>query len=270
MTEDRFVRTCLLAVPWCVALAVATTAAAETKPRIEKAADLPRFSYKVDGSVEDVIRDDARFRRFAADVRRDAEAVLSGYQIDDRATLRQLEGELAQLDFLEGDHAAAEKRAARIKELQEKPADKLMSGLQLRAMITAQRKAGDRTSAAYRAEVGGLMGAELEKMPYDVVQNEVKEAKAGAEIASEALTLGYARNVIQPTVDKAGALSSDLAPIVVNARYRLVASLPLKATLIQTYAGYLAAHKVDKADIWAARKVELPAGRPYAKVNVAV
>ena len=252
------------------AFGIATTAIAQGKPRIEKAADLPRFSYRIDGSVEDIIRDDATFRRFAADVRRDAESVLNGYQIDDRATLRQLEGELAQLDFLEGNFDSALQRAARIKALQEKPADKLMSGLQLRAMIAAQRKAGDRASEAYRTEAGRLIEADLAQMPYDVVQNEVKEAKAGAEIASEALTLGYVRNVIQPTVDKAGALSSDLAPVVINAKYRLVASLPLKPTLIDTYGRYLAAHKVDKPDIWAARNVRLPDAKPYAKVNVAV
>ena len=253
-----------------VALSLSTAALGQGKPRIEKAADLPRFTYKIDGSVEDVIRDDAKFRRFAADVRRDAESVLSGYQIDDRATLRQIEGELTQLDYLEGNLDSALKRAARVKELQEKPADKLMSGLQLRAMIGAQRKVGNRTSDAYRAETGRLIEADLAQMPYDVVQNEVKEAKAGAEIASEALTLGYARTVVQPTVDKAGSLSSDLAPILVNARYRLTASLPLKSTLIDTYGRYLAAHKVDKPDIWAARDVQLAPGKGFSTVNVAV
>jgi hypothetical protein len=196
--------------------------------------------------------------------------VLSGYQIDDRATLRQIEGELTQLDYLEGNLDSALKRAARVKELQEKPADKLMSGLQLRAMIGAQRKVGNRTSDAYRAETGRLIEADLAQMPYDVVQNEVKEAKAGAEIASEALTLGYARTVVQPTVDKAGSLSSDLAPILVYARYRLTASLPLKSTLIDTYGRYLAAHKVDKPDIWAARDVQLAPGKGFSTVNVAV
>ena len=253
-----------------VALGLSTAALGQGKPRIEKAADLPRFTYKIDGSVEDVIRDDAKFHRFAADVRRDAESVLSGYQIDDRATLRQIEGELTQLDYLEGKLDSALKRAARVKELQEKPADKLMSGLQLRAMIGAQRKVGNRTSDAYRAETGRLIEADLAQMPYDVVQNEVKEAKAGAEIASEALTLGYARTVVQPTVDKAGSLSSDLAPILVNARYRLTASLPLKSTLIDTYGRYLAAHKVDKPDIWAARDVQLAPGKGFSTVNVAV
>ena len=253
-----------------VALGLSTTALGQGKPRIEKAADLPRFTYKIDGSVEDVIRDDAKFRRFAADVRRDAESVLSGYQIDDRATLRQIEGELTQLDYLDGNLDSALKRAARVRELQEKPADKLMSGLQLRAMVGAQHKVGNRTSDAYRAETGRLIDADLAQMPYDVVQNEVKEAKASAEIASEALTLGYARAVVQPTVDKAGSLSSDLAPILVSARYRLTASLPLKATLIETYSRYLAAHKVDKPDIWAARDVQLAPGKALATVNVAV
>lgn len=253
-----------------VALGLSTTALGQGKPRIEKAADLPRFTYKIDGSVEDVIRDDAKFRRFAADVRRDAESVLSGYQIDDRATLRQIEGELTQLDYLDGNLDSALKRAARVRELQEKPADKLMSGLQLRAMVGAQHKVGNRTSDAYRAETGRLIDADLAQMPYDVVQNEVKEAKASAEIASEALALGYARTVVQPTVDKAGSLSSDLAPILVSARYRLTASLPLKATLIETYSRYLAAHKVDKPDIWAARDVQLAPGKALATVNVAV
>ena len=253
-----------------VALGLSTTALGQGKPRIEKAADLPRFTYKIDASVEDVIRDDAKFRRFAADVRRDAESVLSGYQIDDRATLRQIEGELTQLDYLDGNLDSALKRAARVRELQEKPADKLMSGLQLRAMVGAQHKVGNRTSDAYRAETGRLIDADLAQMPYDVVQNEVKEAKASAEIASEALTLGYARTVVQPTVDKAGSLSSDLAPILVSARYRLTASLPLKATLIETYSRYLAAHKVDKPDIWAARDVQLAPGKALATVNVAV
>jgi subtilisin family serine protease len=260
----------LLALLSAFAFAFAANVVAQTKPRIEKAADLPRFSYKIEGNVEDVIRDDAKFTRFAADVRRDAESVLRDYQIDDKATLRQLEGELAQLDYLDGKQDAALARLARIKELQDKPADKLMSGMQMRALIGAQRKVGDRTSDAYRAEVGRLIAADLAPLPYEVVQNEVKEAKASAEIASEALVLGYVRNVLQPTVDKAGALSSDLAPVVVNARYRLIATLPLKSTLIATYTAYLDAHKVEKPDIWAARSADLAAGKGYAPVNVAV
>src|SRR6185437_1218714 len=267
---DSFVSNRYLSLLLTLALLVATCAFAQTKPRIEKAADLPRFSYRVEGSVEDMIRDDATFKRFAGAVRHDAESVLAGYEIDDHATLRQLEGELALLDYLDGKDDSALKRVERVRELQDKPADKLMSGLQLRSMIAAQREAGDRTSAAYRQDVGQLIAAELAKMPYEVVQNEVREAKASAEIMSEALTLGYVRNVIQPTAEKAGALSSDLAPAVINAKYRLVATLPLKKTLVDVYGTYLAAHHVEKPDIWAARDIVLPAGKHYATVNVGI
>ena len=52
-------------------------ATAQTKPRIEKAADLPRFTYKLDAKVEDVVRS----RRSFAAVRRRAAA---GYRVGAR------------------------------------------------------------------------------------------------------------------------------------------------------------------------------------------
>jgi len=175
-----------------------------------------------------------------------------------------------RLDLIEGRYDSALAGAARIRELEEKPADKLLSGLLVRAIVEARRTVGNTNSEAYRREVSRLISAELAPMPYEVIQNEIKEAKMSAEITSEALALGYVNNVLQPTVDKAGALSSDLAPIVVAAKYRLLFSVPLKETLVATYTPYLAAHKVEKPDIWAARNVELPAGKSYAPVTIAV
>jgi hypothetical protein len=58
---------------------VATSAVAQAKPKIEKAADLPRFSYRVEGGIEDMIRNDAKFKRFTDAVRHDAQSVLDGY-----------------------------------------------------------------------------------------------------------------------------------------------------------------------------------------------
>jgi len=253
-----------------VALAVAGGAHAQDKKRIDKAADLPRFSYKVGGKLDAIVRDDAKFRVFAQELRRDTESVLAQYDIADKAMLRQLLGTIARLDYLEGRYDEALKGAARIRELEDKPADKLVSGLSMRSMIAAERKVGNRTSDAYRAEVRRMVAAELDGMPYDVVQNEIKEAKAGNEIASEALALGYLREAIQPTVDKAGALSSDLAPMLVNARYRIVAVLPVKDTFVTAYSAYLDAHKVEKPDIWVARDVTLAPGKSQAPVRIAI
>ena len=253
-----------------VALALAGGAYAQEKKRIEKAADMPRFTYKVDGKLDEIVQNDAKFKRISGELRRDTESVLAQYDIADKAMLRQELGVILRLDFLEGRYDDALKVVARIRELEEKPADKLLSGLTIRAMISAERKVGNRTSDAYRAEVNRLISADLAGMPYEVVQNEIKEGKAGAEILSEALALGYIREAMQPTVDKAGALSSDLAPALVNARYRIVAILPLKDTLVNTYGTYLAAHKVDKPDIWAARDTTVPADKGGKPVNIAI
>ena len=46
-----------------LALQFAVVAAAQSKKRIEKAADLPVFSYKVDGKLEALVRDDAKLDR---------------------------------------------------------------------------------------------------------------------------------------------------------------------------------------------------------------
>ncbi len=254
-----------------LACCLSTLAFAQNRERIEKAADMPRFSYKIDGQLEDLVKDEQAFGRFAAEVRRDNQSVLDRYEIADKAAHRDLLTVLAQIDFLEGRYADAAKHAEEIRALEEKPADKLISGMGIRTMVAAQVKVGNVTSEAYRQEVGRQIASELARYPYPVIANDIKNYNRSAEITGEALLLGSVRDQLQPVVDKAGGvLSSDFAPAIVRARYGLTARLPLKQTLIDAYGAYLAANKVEKPDIWAARDVELPEGRNYAPVTVAV
>ena len=77
--------TSLRARPLALALSLALAALAfaappalaQAKPRIEKAADLPRFSYKIDGKVDEIARSAERFAPLAAAIRRDVESVLA-------------------------------------------------------------------------------------------------------------------------------------------------------------------------------------------------
>ena len=252
------------------ALGIAAAGVAADKIPVERAADLPRFTYHINGKLDALVDDDVRFAAFAGELRRNVESVLAGYDVKDKATRRDLLGTLAQLDFLEGHYSDALARSAQIRALQEKPADKLLSGMTLRAIVDAQGTAADRTSDAYKRRVAADLSAALAGMSYEVVQNDVREMKMRAEIISKALVLARIRDVLQPTVDKAGSLSSELAPQIVNARYALATSLPLKETMTDTFAAYLAAHKVDKPDIWAARDVVLPAGGDATPVTIAV
>ena len=253
-----------------LAFLLAGGAAAQGKKRIDKAADLPRFSYKLDGRIEDMVRDDARFKPFAAEVRRDLESVLAQYDIQDKATLRQILGELAQLDMLDGNYDAALARVAQMRALEDKPADKLLSGVTARAIVAGVRASPDRGSAAYRDAVARSINSELAPMPYDVIGNEAKEMKAGAELLGEGRLIGNIREVLQPSVDRNGSLSSELAPAMVRTKYVYDYILALKPVLVEAASSYLAAHKVDKPDIWAARAANLASRGKYAPVTIAV
>ena len=249
--------------------AVAASAQPVAKPRIEKAADLPRFSYKIDGKLEDIVRDGAKFAPFGAAVRRDTESVIAGHEIADRATLRGLVTQLAVMDFLDGQYDRALTRLDEVRDLEDKPADKLMSGLRLRAMALAA-KANELNGEAYRKAVAEILTGELARMPFAVVANDARELKMSAELIGEALILGRVREVMQPIVDQSGMLSSDFAPGLIGARFRLLAQLPLKQTFIESFSNYLAANQVAKVDIWAARDVALKASEGRARVSIAV
>ena len=253
-----------------LAMTLSQGALAQGKKKIERAADLPRFSYRIDGKVEDLLHDAAKFKAFAGAVRADTESVLRDYELSDKAAERQLRGLLVVLDMLDARYAEALQGSEQIKALQEKPSDKLLSGMQLRAMLAARDATGGFGSPAYLAEVGRRIASELAPLPYGVIENDVKSSKSRAEIISETLVLGRIREVLQPTLEKTGALSSELAPGVVSAKFTLQYVLPLKATLIDTYSRYLAAHTVTKADIWAARAAELAAGEGRGPVAIAI
>ena len=249
--------------------ALSASAQAPAKPRIEKAADLPRFSYRIDGKLEDVVRQADKFAPVAAAIRRDAESVLAGYEIPDRATLRGLVTQLAVMDFLDGQYDRALARLDEAKALEDKPADKLMSGLRLRAMAAAAKQHA-LNGEAYRKAVADAVKRDLAAMPFPVIANDVRELKMSAELIGESLILGSVREVMQPILDRGGVLSSDYAPGLVGARLRLLAQLPLKQTFTEAFSSYLAANQVAKADIWAARDVTLASGEGRAVVPVAV
>lgn len=254
-----------------IALTAALGALAADKQRIEKEADIPRFSYTISHPLEKVVKDKALFATTTQKIRTDMESVLAKYDIADKSSERQFLGSLMQLEFLLGNYDAALTLSEKMRALEEKPADKLLSGLRLRAMVAAVKESGGLNTPAYFDAVGKAIRKELDAYPFDVISNDIKQYKASAEVAGEGRVLGSVRDVLQATLDKnSGMLSSDLAPGLIGARYVLETSIPLKQTLISTYSAYLEKNKVEKQDIWAARSVTLPGTGKYSEVRVAV
>ena len=254
-----------------LAMLMSVAAVAQTpRQKITRAADLPEFSYPVTGKVEDLLHSDEAFAKLAAQIRKDVESVLANYDIEETATKRRLLGTLANLDVLEGKDQDARRRLAEVQALEEKPAQKLTSGMVLRAMLEGRAQYKDRNSPEYHQEVGKLLRQSLDAMPFEVVENEIKGAKARYELLNEGVIVGQLRSVFDPVVQKTGGLSDTLADQMPAIKLALVEIAPLKETLVDTFGSYLTANKKEKPDIWAARAVRLEPGKDYTPVNIAV
>ena len=203
---------------------------AAPKQRVEKAADLPRFNYKIDGKVEDLLRDDAKFKAFAQKLRTDIDSVLSATTFptsrSSAATSRRSRSstisKAATTMRCCGSTASGRSRRSR--------RTSCCPGWSLRAMIAAERKVGSRVTARLtgRTSVTAPRSARRDAVRRRAERGEAR-SKASAEIVGEPLILGGVRERLQPIVDKAGALSSEFAPSVVSARYRLGDDSPAEA-----------------------------------------
>ncbi len=240
------------------------------KPRITSQDQLPRFSYEFTGRVADVATDDAVYGPLAAAVRADLEKLINDYEITDRTTLQGILLTLMTMDLHAGDHAAARARLAAVRGLEEKPANRLTTGL-LAETYMATRDAGDyATDAAFRVAFAKNYAAKLAELPWSVVADNLKAARTSAEIVTEAFIIGNLEAQLQPGVDKAGTISGDVAQMLVGQRANVAHFLPLRTERADALAGIIASNQVDKPNIWPERDFVLTADASLTPVVVAV
>ena len=252
-------------------VATACFAQATAKQVVKTESDLPRFNYAIPGTATQLLTsDDATFNAFAAKVGADVDSVLNDYDIQDHATLRDLLGVREQLELLNKQDKAALATMTRIRELQDKPDAKLLSGLQTKAMLDAHQTTGQTSGAAFEAAYEKAYAAELKPLSWAVVGNGIKEAKSSAEIVSPALVLGSVQANLEPAVEKTHSLSNDLAWGLIRDRLFLKQVLPLKAQTVAVLSREVAANNVMKPAIWAERGVTLTAADKLTPVRVAI
>jgi subtilisin family serine protease len=229
------------------------------KPKITKLDDLPRHTYPVQGTVTDLVLDDAKFNALANQVYADTEKDLNDYDIADKTLLKGLKGTLVQIDLLQGRNEDARKLLGEIRDLEDKPALKLTTGMLAMTRLDVQDQTGIKNindpafQKAYQAELTKRAMA----LPYRVVQDILKEIKAGAEIRSRNLVLGSIQSELEPAVKKTGSLDDGLADAVIGERSALQVSIPLGKPMAAAMTAVIDANKITKPDIWNARQVTL-------------
>lgn len=236
------------------------------KIQITKLSDLPPHSYVIQGKPSEVIQNHEAMLALALAVEKDLRADLEKYDIQDKTALKRFYGSLSAIALLKKDYPEARTMNARVKDLQEKPGDRLLSGVIPGAYMDAMEQPG----ADFHATFHALLSKRLGGLPYKEVQDSLKGMKGGLEVASANLMLGGIAAGLDPVI-KDGKLSQDLAGALVGAALNFDVILPNKADIIASLDEVLKANQtVAKADIWADRDVALKADQKLSPVVVGI
>jgi len=255
------------------AVSGAQSSPTENRVRVTRASELPGATFPVTGSMEAFVRapDSAPAKALGVAVAGHIDSVLRTYDIADPGLTRSLKGTLLQIAMLDGRDDDALRLVDERRALSTKVGARLMTGLESRAMIAARRLHPDVRSAAFAQETGRQLLAALRALPFDSVQNELREAKAGLTFFSEALIIGPVRSELQPIVDRQGAIPFSAAREVVGAMFSLRFEIPLKTVLFAAYDSVLAGRtNATKADIWATRSITLSETDEWRPVAVGI
>ncbi len=241
------------------------------KKKVTSQADLPRFSYPLTGTASELVQaDDTTFNAFAAKVRADLDGVLRDYEIDDKATLRTLLSVKLDLQELAGEYQEGLQTVEALRALQQKPAAKLFAFLYTRARLQAAIDAKATHGPAYEQAFTKYFKEAIDPLPWDVVQDSVKESYAGSRLYTKAVAVGNVETELDPAVQKSGALDNQEAWDLISTRDDLQSWIPTLPARAQVLKQYIAAHNVVQPDIWAAREVTLTKEQNLSPVLVAI
>lgn len=226
--------------------------AEQAKKHIERADQLPVHSYPITGKVSAILTDDAAALQLMNALEADLKKDLEEYDIQDKATLKLYYYTLADFSFLRGQYDDAAKYSDQGRQLEDKPAQVLMSGIFLPPLISAKKAQPRAFLSTFKAEFDKAVTG----LPFDVVQAELKALKGGLETLSQNLIVGLVEQQYDPA-GKSGLISKDIAMQVLSYRSMLLETMPVKDVMIESLARVIAAHNIEKADIWGERDVTL-------------
>jgi subtilisin family serine protease len=259
-----------LAAAFLLAPAIASAQDA-AKKKVASADDLPRFSYPVSGPPSVMLMaDDATFNAFARRVAHDIDSVLRDYDIEDKATLRNLYETKLNFQMLINDNEAALATIQTLKDLQEKPESKAASGLLDRPLVEARIASNSAAGEAFEQAFHSKFQTSLNSVEWRMVQDRVKSIRRSFELATPNLIVGSEKEGLDPAAAKSNTVDLSGAETTLEDRTIIKVIFPVKAQVLPLLTSYIAAHNVQKPDIWAAREVTLTSDEKLTPVRIGI
>jgi subtilisin family serine protease len=242
-----------------------------TKKTVNSQSDLPRFTYSVKGSASELVQaENATFEVFAKKVQADLDTIFRDYDIKDKSTLRALLSAKLDLQILAGQYQAGLETVDALRAMQEKPAAKLTTGLIYLAAMQSAIDAKTVTGSTFEQTFTKRYRDLVTVLPWDVVQDDIRSSYASSRVYTKPAALGYLKTELDPAVQKSGALDNLEAWDLINTRVDLELMIPLRQVRADVLKQYIAAHNVQKPDIWAARDVTLTNDQELTPVPVGI
>lgn len=241
------------------------------KKTVRSQSDLPRFSYPITELPSQLIqRDTTVFAIFAAKVRSDLDGVFRDYEINDKATLRSLLSAKLDVQEINGDYQGGLQTIESLRNMEEKPAAKLTTGLIVRARLQAALETQSTTGPRFAQAFVNHYKEAIDSLPWNVVRDEVKESYRASRIRTNAVVIGLIQSDLDAAGKGSGALSAQEAWSLVSARDELQFSIPLAAARSEVLKSYIKVHDVPKPDIWSTREVTLTKDQKLSLVPIAI
>ncbi|MCG6988009.1 MAG: S8 family serine peptidase [Gemmatimonadetes bacterium] len=247
------------------ALAAAAAPLAAQKPVITSSDQLPVHTYPVTEPASGMLQDSAAMDRLCSALERDLTHDLSHYHIEDQATRRDDYAALSDIAVLQGRYADALAYADSGRALESKPAARLFDGVMLRAFVAAAEAPPARAKETFSA----TLGRELDALPYDSVQEQLKSTTGNLALFTPTMVTGLVHGQYDPAA-ASGHISQDIAVALVQMAAGLRLASRYRDEAIAQLNRVIDAHHVEKADIWAARDVSLDGASGLTPVVVAI
>ena len=238
----------------------------QPRKKIESSEQLPVHSYPVSGKASSLLTDDAAFAKLAAALQKDLESDLRDYDIQDKTTLKKYFSTLEQIAWSSGRYDDALSYLHKRNELQDKPAAKAMAGILDEPMIDGMKAGPGKAQGVFQSE----FAERVQKLPYETVENEVKEMKSEFEIISSNLLTGIVEQQYDTLAQKTGTIPKNVAMEIVDLRLVIRDFVPHKDFVVTQLQAAIDAHKVEKKDIWAERTVTLSESDNLKPVVIAI
>jgi subtilisin family serine protease len=250
---------------------LAVPAKPNDKQKVSNSDDLPRFTYPMKGSATELLQANADvFKEFSAKVSADLESMFRDYDIQDKATLRQLLGAKLSLQELNGQYQSALETIASIRAVEEKPSAKLTADIEWEAWLQAAIETGSPGGPAFQRSFEEHFSQLLERLPWDSVQDDIREQLRDSELSSKAGALGWIKTQYDPAVRSSGALDNHQAWELIGTRQYLAFVDSVKVQWRDALKQYVTAHNKPKPDIWQAREVTFTEDQKLTPVLAAV